>query len=427
MRNLLGLYVVMLLLTACGFAVTSHTLPEAEAAEETIEAVAAPKTAYTAFIVNEAHTLAKYEPPEGAYLGAYILSNRVVERDIRTFETRAARPHALYVFHMQLGDNFPINWVLSCIASMKTPYVSLAVPHVMTESDWAVLAETADAFGAFHVPMFLEFAPLDRTQNANTYVETFRRARRVFRRRAPYVAFVWSVNSTEVYGSALYYPGHDYVDWVGMSIFLPLGTAAPFERNVLHSIDYFYYTYQRHKPIMITRLAISHKSARNFAYRTDAAAAEIQRLYNAFAQDYPRIKGVIIMDFDAITRVNGGAIGENFSITSEQSVLNAYNLAISQPHFLSTLDVSTGGETARATYRSPFTAYYSDGRFFVSETLLHHDLEILDVTPFGEAVWLNGMRFFNINNVPGAAQRVTFRRLDRDIMKSQNRNADLMD
>ncbi|MDR1066788.1 MAG: hypothetical protein LBL35_05085 [Clostridiales bacterium] len=322
---------------------------------------------YDIYVYDDEYKLEMYEPEEGCYVGAYILSDRSVDFDIEKFENLMKKRHELYAYHMNLGDKFPVNWVLSCVANMKTPYVILKTPRAMSSDDWSELRKTAESFNDFYVPMFVDFNPADVSAPPDAYVSAFKKARKMFAETASNVAFVWSVDVNDVEACEPYYPGDEWVNWVGVRIMESLDPDREYAGDALDGLDEFCAMFQRKKPVMLSRFAVSRVNSRDYAYYTDAAAKEIERVYNAVATKYPRVKGVIYMDFNGIAT---GGIRENrddFSITGDSRVIEAYGRAVSRRRFITGVVASMYGDVCPQEYKFRFNAYKSERGYFVPE------------------------------------------------------------
>ncbi|MCL2461179.1 MAG: hypothetical protein FWF44_00805, partial [Defluviitaleaceae bacterium] len=137
----------------------------------------------------------------------------------------------------------------------------------------------------------------------------------------------------------------------------------------------FYYTFQKTKPIMISRFAVSRYSSADRAYRDEAASAEITRVYSAIVDRYPRIKLINYMDFNGIL-LSGDNTGDNFSISDSDKVMAAYSSAIGDSRFLSAVDTKTQGDIAAQWMKSPFPAYKSGNGVYISADSYRLDLNI---------------------------------------------------
>ncbi|MCL2593499.1 MAG: glycoside hydrolase family 26 protein [Defluviitaleaceae bacterium] len=344
-------------------------------------------------------TLSVYEPKAGVYLGAYILSNRYINFNIANFEAAAGREHSIYMYHKQIGDSFPQEFILSCIANLKAPYIVLSPEDPSNPFRTDKIAELAKNFGSFFVPTFIELYPSMRTNgyNPQEFIEFYRYVREVFRRHATNVAFVFSICESEIPDFLEYYPGDDYVDWIALNVTRKIdddGNPSFLEDDVFNKINFVYHTFQERKP-MILNLAISHFSTFNHVYHSMTAGREIERIYTTIAQSYPRIRAINYLDYNSANPVNRPLGRDNFSITGNQTVLSYYQNVIDSEKFLSELDFSTGGEKILIPIKSAFSGYRILGEYYISENILRLELNFDKV--FDEFIEINGKKYINIS------------------------------
>ncbi len=158
------------------------------------------------------------------------------------------------------------------------------------------------------------------------------------RDHAPNVALVFSPNSISSWGMSYldYYPGDEFVDWVGLSAYTnlyrdpynPYG-AEDFEEMFYGSGDYSHpirnlqeivNTFGDHKPIIISESGSAH----THQYLPDLngtlqqfSQEQLRKLYSYATMVYPQIKAII--SFDAL-------VGEDYtySITANSTLLATY-------------------------------------------------------------------------------------------------------
>jgi hypothetical protein len=394
-KNTAALTAVTLVgLTGCGVSPTPTAPPPAARYESaSVSGLAPPPRmeAYDMYVTDDEYKLALYEPEEGCYAGAYILSDRSVDFDIEKFEEIVKKSHELYMYNMNLGDTFPSNWVLSCVANMKTPYVVLRTPRAMTASDWETLRETAEAFDEFYVPMFVEFNPVDVSAPPDAYTATFRKTRDIFKEAASNVAFVWSADINDIEICERYYPGGEWVDWVGIGIMESLDPDREYTGDALNGLETFCGMFQREKPIIISRFAVSRVNSYDYVYCTNSAAKEIERVYNAVATGYPRVKAIIYMDFNGMETNGNRKTRDDFTITGDGRIIDAYSRAASRSHFATGLAVSSFGDLCPQEYKSRFKVYKNSQGYFVPEIAFAEDFSGL-APPKNGQTFINGAR-----------------------------------
>lgn len=142
-------------------------------------------------------------------------------------------------------------------------------------------------------------------------IEKFRLVADLAHRLAPNVATVWCPNHTpEDYD--LYYPGDEYVDWVGVNFYsdyymsgnasLPATTQATFQAgktsNPMDKLDKIYEMYADRKPIMIGECGVSSYSVTTGEDVLAWGENQLAQLYGYLPLKYPRVKAVFYFSVD---------------------------------------------------------------------------------------------------------------------------------
>jgi len=168
---------------------------------------------------------------------------------------------------------------------------------------------------------------------AEDFVASWQRIVDVFRRKgANNVAWVWSPNVPDVGGVpfAKYYPGDDYVDWVGASLY---------SGEAITGLSKIYDAYAKRKPIFITEWATGpDKSKYN---RTFAGEAQwINEFFAGLEKKYPRVKAISWFNWDSsdshqddyrLQRVPEQAAAYQSDIENARYVDRADDLILVQP------------------------------------------------------------------------------------------------
>ncbi len=168
----------------------------------------------------------------------------------------------------------------------------------------AYYQEFADTIKEFRDPVFIS---IDHEMNGNwfpysqdyprsgvtaaDYVVAWQHIVDVFRARgADNVAWVWSPNVPDVgkTPAAKYYPGDEYVDWIGVSFY---------SGNAANALDSIYKTYAARKPFFITEWATAQEQSRYYAdYPGDAKW--VAQFFLALNTKYPRVKAISWFQYD---------------------------------------------------------------------------------------------------------------------------------
>lgn len=123
------------------------------------------------------------------------------------------------------------------------------------------------------------------TSTAADYVAMWRHIVDIFRRHnANNAAFVWSPNVPDVgpVPYTKYYPGDDYVDWVGVSFY---------SGNPIGNLNEIYKTYAQRKPIFITEWATAPEKSKYYP-QFPGDAKWVDSFFKALETNYPRVKAI---------------------------------------------------------------------------------------------------------------------------------------
>ncbi|MCL2285117.1 MAG: hypothetical protein FWC32_01990 [Firmicutes bacterium] len=329
-----------------------------------------------------------YEPADGIYLAAWLAPHTL----IRNFIHHVDKNHAVFVHELSLGQEVPVNWILQCISVLATP---LIVVHPPQDDNCEVpvgdkISYLAQKLGAFNLPMFIAFYPPGHGLTAREYSVMFRYARALFLHHAPQAAFVWVAPGAEATVQDPFFPGHDAVDWVGVSLFARRNSGGL--EDVVEQFTPFYHRFQAYHPIMVLPLGVSHFSRLDHTYRLQEAAAEITRVYRALA-GFPRVGLVAYADAFGLTP----ATNDEFAISIERELISVYAKAVANAHFLSALERDTTHGPRRV--RCKYMGYYHNSRVYVSaETLSRLAIPVPRFT-----TEVNGRVFIDIDRVAGAS------------------------
>jgi len=321
------------------------------------------------YLVEDNYNTALYEPSEGCYLGAYVLGNESLDYNMMAFEKVIGKEHGMYTYNLTLGNEFPSEWVLECIANMKTPLIVINPPSdgILDES---LLEDTAKSFGEIDVPIFIEFYADPKRYDVlpENYKNFYAKARNIFKEYSPNSAFVWSVDINNVYDSGICYPGDENVDWVGLSIYEPMYKEDElYDVNIVSNLDFFYNTYNKKKPIMITGFAVSHYSNTDHTYYIEDAKHKINEFYNTIKENYPRIKAINYIDY------NGN---EHYKVTDDENISKVYNTAIKDDYFKSEIDLNNT-EYKKEVFKSSFPVCINNEEIYISNQFLEYELNMM--------------------------------------------------
>jgi len=298
----------------------------------------------------------KYEPKVGALLGAYAENDAKVHDTadgnphyISAFPALTGKKHAMYLLYTSWGVDFFAAYA-GHIARAKEAGVGLQIAlqpmNGLDEvKDDEYLRKFARDAGAAGIPIFLRFANemngewVEWYGDPAAYIAKFRLVSRVFREEAPNVAIVWAPGYFPPDNIEDYYPGDDYVDWVGVSMYQTYnGTLDPLNQGVdrssyIEKFDHIYNLYAKRKPIFISEGGVSYSHPYDSEDKTDWAVYQIEQFYSSLPLLYPGVKGMFWFD---TTKQESGRVN-SYLLSGNDRALAAYKKAVSNPFYLSSI------------------------------------------------------------------------------------------
>ncbi|WP_201006406.1 glycosyl hydrolase [Paenibacillus glycanilyticus] len=296
--------------------------------------------------------LAKFEPASGMYIGAYVEKDSGVEKQkdgkFDAFNKLAGKQHAVFFNYHKYGNPFPYHWAETVKEAGGAIQIALQPDDGLNAvKDDAYLRKFARDAKAAGVPVFLRFASemngswVKWNGNPSLYIEKFRLVSKVMKEEAPNVAMVWSPAANPKQKIAAYYPGDDYVDWVGLSIYSVKyfngNVKEPADQvNPLDSVDYTYKLYASRKPIMISEFGATHFSKAGNTSAVNFAITKMNMLYHGAKLKYPRVKSINWFSLNTLTDSYSAERSlNNFSLTESPALLASYGKMIQDPYYLS--------------------------------------------------------------------------------------------
>lgn len=297
---------------------------------------------------------------------------------IANFEEIAGR-HAIYTNTIYLGENLPEIWFWEMIALDRVPNVILQPGNELSPFERVPLLSLAQTLGSFHTPMFLHIFPEARSHGYHPgyYIDFWRYAREVFRHHAPQVALVFTIYEGDVLDFWDFYPGHNYVDWVGINHYVILENGITFSSGTLGRLEAFYQSFNRYKPILIG-FGVSHFSTINHMYHAMASGQVLQEFYEEILKNFPRVRAIIYKDINFIEHSTSRNYTDNFSITDSQIVLGYYKKVTENPHFFRETRIDLDTNESKQLIRSSFFAIVKDNEILIPHNFLMYDIELSD-------------------------------------------------
>jgi hypothetical protein len=292
---------------------------------------------------NDGRKLAKFEPAHGCYIGAFIELDYNVEGDIGKFEDLTKKKHASYFTYVGYGRPFPKEWVDKVKAAGAVPQIAFEPNDGLDEvQDDAYLRAWAKDAARSQVPIFLRWASEMNGpwcawhKDPQEYIDKFRLVAQVMREEAPNVAMVWTPFAEPQRLIAQYYPGDEWVDWIGMNIYsVYVNDGDPnrpaYDKDPVEALRFLNDTFPN-KPIHISEFAATIYCKGTQQDTVDFAIQKMTRFYTAIRDEFPRVKAVNWFCWDTI---RGKKANNNYSFLSDGRALLAYRNLVSDPYFLS--------------------------------------------------------------------------------------------
>lgn len=303
------------------------------------------------------YTGAKYEPVYGCYLGAFL------ERDYNLGKCRdrqgynitpayefaelIGKPVATAYDYCSYGKSFPETWAKALVEKGIAPHIAWE-PNGGLDAvqDDAYLRGFARAAAECGGPIFIRFAGEMNGQwtryhgDPSLYKRKFRLVHDVMEQMAPNVAMIWCVNHIPEHNVEDYYPGDQYVDWVGVNFYSVIYHDNNRERPGFHEcpttfLKGVYRIYAARKPIAICEFGASHTAALDGVDRPEFAVEKISQMYASLPRLYPRVKLIDIFDCNNMEHAMPSRQLNNYCITDSRPVLEAFVRAVSHDYFLS--------------------------------------------------------------------------------------------
>lgn len=337
--------------------------------------------------VSPPWTLGRLEPRFGAYMGAPVDRDRL-NGDVANATAVYGRPYSAVLIYVPWGQGLSY-WADNAVAADVALQISWEPSQGLNAvQDDSYVRSFARSLAELGIPVFLRFGGEmngDWTawgKQPDLYREKFQLVAGIMHSQAPNVAMVWSPGCVPEEGLDSYYPGDEYVDWVGIngySDYYFIGKPEyeneswtwekfyqGWRANPMQKFNYIYNAYSDRKPIMISETGVSWLNNSNGQHLEDWAAKTMKELYGYVPLLYPRIKGIYYF--------NAGVSQDfcTYNVANSPAMTQAYSAAISSPYYL--YDVKQPAPfyyrpvwgSSAASELCDLAAYVDDGEQFVT-------------------------------------------------------------
>lgn len=293
---------------------------------------------------------ARLEPEKGVLYG--VTSDSTLQPQL---------PQAsMILLYLEFGDtNF--TWIEHILSTARDtgravelawniPGHGAQIPSVVHET--AYIEQVLSMLGKYSdVPIFIRFGAEvniwpDRA-DPGQFVEAFRHVARLVHEKTTNTAMVWSVNNVSSWDIQMedYYPGDEYVDWVGVSLYLKpyfLGRNDWPEQEKFNEVvflsgdnadpvkalDEVIKKYGDRKPIMLAESGASHFCRPLGEVTTPFAVQHLKQMYYNVPMVYPQVK--LIAYFDKVIE----AETDDYALSTSPELTDAYRQLVTLPHFI---------------------------------------------------------------------------------------------
>lgn len=311
---------------------------------------------------SEVYYGAKFEPRAGSYFGS-VYNN---DPDIGTYDptlisTKYPKPNSMYLMYLEFGHEVTDERYQLYFEEAREAGVSLlfawntytSMADIMAHEDY--INRTIEALGATGLPIFLRFANEMNIGPNGDDPEAYVNAFRYVAQRAHQednIAMVWSPSDVSAVDRPmeLYYPGDEYVDWVGVSCYIIKYFAGVRDHGDQNDVlDTYFFTNEYadpvvrlrevtafmqdngiEKPLMITEGGVPHYINPEGEDNTYWATLQMQRMYGELVRRYPALKAICYFNVYMPEEVN------DYSLYRNQKLLDTYNQVVNTDYYLST-------------------------------------------------------------------------------------------
>ncbi|MBE7050781.1 MAG: hypothetical protein E7394_08490 [Ruminococcaceae bacterium] len=293
-----------------------------------------------------------YEPDNGLYNGVYAECDEMVNNPssmnkfyMNEFPKLVGREMSSYLLYMNDGVSFTHYKSHFTVAKQKDKIMQIALEPTninnIRQNDERYI-NFAKEISKSGVRVFVRFACEMNDESVNWYVDPqtyktkFQYVADIFHKYAPAAVMVWSPNFYPEDNYEAYYPGDEYVDYVGISSYMvEQPETDPLDKNVdrarwSNQLDTIYSLYGYKKPIIISECGVTYENYMTGADITDFAVKQLYDFYTYVPIKYPNVKAIYYFDSDNNTL--------KFKLSKNSEYLNTYKKAIDNQLYLSDPD-----------------------------------------------------------------------------------------
>ena len=306
---------------------------------------------------------ALYEPDNGIYYGK--VAGKPTENESAT----------LFYFEFLDDKIADFDWFLRPIddegdrvieIAMNMPRENDSLKEVMNKKNDKYIIETMKYIATLESPVLLriggEMNVWGNLAEPELFKQAFRKLANTARKYCPNAAIVFSPNFVSNFYVNVndYYPGDEYVDWVGLSLYATRYMNAATLREATEPEKLFYSSgdyanmiaqmaeivelYGDRKPIMISESGASHSiNGKDNVDLTAFATRQLKILYTYINMVYPQVKCILHFDTNL-----GAANSYDFSLKGNKTVKELWEALTADSVFLTGLKDTAGKAYVKA-------------------------------------------------------------------------------
>lgn len=271
---------------------------------KTEKAVHAPvgKTPYSIFVEAE-HTPALMEKDK-CMSGACIYED-MPYNDIDSFEDKIQAKNDIYIYYIKKGEDFPMNFVVSCYAKGKTPMLVLG-----TDSSYEEVMSIALTCGSLELPMLIEMDYGNELDMYNAHSS-------LFRGYAPKTALVYGFSSDR---KDYRLPDEESYDWIAVNAYEKMsgGSIDSEYEDIARWCDIY-----KNKAVMVN-IAVPVFTDDRCNYAIAEACDEIGKIYSLTGQ----YKNIGALNYISISENDEGRRKYSSRLSESDEIMTAYGNAV---------------------------------------------------------------------------------------------------
>lgn len=333
---------------------------------------------------------APYEPQAGTYTGmcarfdesedsAYLLYAHFGKEELEDFAWMLPQTDTPYL--LELAWNIPgeTKEELARVAGGSyDSYLIRNLQWIRTLSETPVLLRFAAEVNTWTaLPQTRADADAGMEDFCRVYIDAFRHVASLAREYAPNAAMVYSPNDISGWYASPedFYPGDEYVDWVGISSYMNRSASAANELGSMTDAYYCFGMYDNQlvkirgiadafggkKPILVSECGYCYRSSSS-SQSEEYAARKLREFYSCVNMVYPQVKAVLYFNAD----MNGS----RFALSGSSKVRAAYTDAVRQN---GAMQAALHGETAGFTRLSTLSEIRSEVPLYVYASYPGHE------------------------------------------------------